>query len=302
MTNLRRFDLNLFTVFEAIYQERNLTRAADKIAMSQPAASNALNRLRSVLEDDLFVRQGNTMQPTPKSRELYTSISQALELIREGVADRSTFDPTRPRTFNLAGIEHLEHFLLARLIAANSRFVDSLRFNFTGGMVHELKDRLKSGDIDLVIDHVPLTDDEFEVNQIGEDSLVTLVRKDHPLAGETLDLEQTLALKYVVLQPRDERGFAVERFLRSHSAADRIAIRVNHFYAMLSAIENSDLVGAVPAEIANHLRPRFQIAAIETAITERVFRILLLWHRSQTSDPANRWLRQQVETLYRSAA
>lgn len=298
MTNLRRFDLNLFTVFEAIYLERNLTRAADRIAMSQPAASNALSRLRGALNDELFVRQGNSMQPTPKARELAKFVSQALDLIRCGVADAEGFDPTQPRTFNLAGIEHLEHYLLARLLESNKALLGSLHFNFTGGLASEWRDELKSGAIDLALDHVPLADDEYQVEQIGEDSLVSVVRTGHPAAGKTLDLTETLAQWYVVLQPRDERGFATERFLRSHSAADRIAVRVNHFNAMLSAVEKSDLVGTVPAQILEHLGVRFDIARVETAMTARVFRLLMIWHRSQTHDPANVWLRSQVSRLF----
>ncbi|MEM9534005.1 MAG: LysR substrate-binding domain-containing protein, partial [Pseudomonadota bacterium] len=108
---------------------------------------------------------------------------------------------------------------------------------------------------------------------------------------------KTLAQRYVVLQPRDERGFAMERFLRSHSAADQIAVRVNHFNAMLSAVEQSDLIGTVPAQILDHLGMRFEVAPLETKMPEREFRLLMIWHRSQTHDPANRWLRDQVASL-----
>lgn len=299
MTNLRRVDLNLFTVFEAIYQERSLTRAADRIGMSQPAASNALKRLREALGDPLFVRQGKAMEPTPKARELAVHVFRALDDLRRGMTSFEAFDPaSQTRTFNIAGTEHLEHVMLSRLVKLIGPYTENLKINVTGALVHDLKSELKSGAIDLAVDHLPLADDEFEAEQIGEDSLVILVRKGHPMAGKDLDLHETLSLKYVVPKARDDRGFAIERFLRSHSAPSCIALRVNHFYAMLSAIENSDFAGVVPRQILQHVGGRFEVAPVKTAMPERHFQILMIWHRSQTHDPANRWLRELVAKAY----
>ena len=301
MSNLRRIDLNLFTVFEAIYQERNLTYAANRIGMSQPAASNALKRLRGLLNDELFVRQGNTMQPTPRARELASSLNPALELIRDGLVARSVFDPTQPRVFNIAGIEHLEHFVLASLLKALGPNQGRIRLNAMGGFVDEFKDALKSGEIDLAIDHVSLADEEFEASQLGQDTLVSLVRQGHPCAGRTLNVDETLALDHVCLKARDHRGFVTERFLRAHGRADAIAVRVTHFYAMLSVIENSDLVGTLPRLIAERFMGRYRVAQLKTAIPERAFRVLLIWHRSQTHDPGNVWLRKHLMRAYASA-
>ena len=301
MSNLRRIDLNLFTVFEAIYQERNLTYAANRIGMSQPAASNALKRLRALFDDELFVRQGNTMQPTPRARELASSFNPALDLIRDGLAARAVFDPTQPRAFNIAGIEHLEHFVLASLLNAIGPNSGRIRLNAVGGFVDEFKDDLKSGEIDLAIDHVSLADEEFEVRQLGQDTLVCLVRQGHPSAGKTLNLDETLALDHVCLKARDHRGFVAERFLRANGRADAIMVRVTHFYAMLSVIENSNLVGTMPRLIAERFLAHYPVAQVRTAIPERAFRVLLIWHRSQTHDPGNAWLREHLIRAYSSA-
>lgn len=301
MTNLRRIDLNLFTVFEAIYQERNLTWAANRIGMSQPAASNALKRLRALFDDPLFVRYGNTMQPTPRAHQLAVSFSPALDLIRDGLAARETFDPAQPRTFNIAGIEHLEHYVLAALLRAVGRHVGTIRINAVGGFVDEFKGALKSGDIDLVIDHVALADEEFEVRQLGQDTLISLVREDHPYAGRALDLEQTLALDHVCLKARDHKGFVTERFLRVHGRADAIVVRVTHFYAMLSVVEHSSLVGTMPRLIGERFLRRYPVAEVKTAIPGRAFPVLLIWHRSQTHDAGNAWLRKQLVRVYSHA-
>ncbi len=300
VTNLRRIDLNLITVFEAIYLERNLTYAANRIGMSQPAASNALKRLRGLFDDELFVRQGNSMQPTPRARQLATSLNPALELIREGLTSRSVFDPSQPRVFNVAGIEHLEHFMLASLLKSIGPNLGRIRVNAVGGFVDEFKDSLKSGEVDLVIDHVPLADEEFEVRQLGQDTLVSLVRHGHPCAGKKLGLKETLAQNHVCLKARDHRGFVAERFLRANGRSDAVVVHVTHFYAMLSVIENSNLVGTLPRRIAQRFLGRYPVSEVKTAIPERAFRLLLIWHRSQTHDPGNAWLREQVARAYAS--
>ncbi|RMF18553.1 MAG: LysR family transcriptional regulator, partial [Gammaproteobacteria bacterium] len=102
-THINRLDLNLFPVFDTIYRERNLSRAAEVLHLTQPAVSRALSRLREALDDDLFVRQGREMVPTPRARQLIGPVRQALSMLQTGIGESRVFDPARlNRTFRIS--------------------------------------------------------------------------------------------------------------------------------------------------------------------------------------------------------
>jgi DNA-binding transcriptional LysR family regulator len=295
MLNLRGVDLNLLTAFEAIYAERNLTRAADRIGMSQPAMSNTLTRLRVVMKDDLFVRTGNSMQPTPRARQLAIPVLNALHLIREGLMQTEEFDPeTSDKCFKIAGSEHVDYEILPRVMGALPENYQHIKFETLAGNAADMKDKLKSGEVDILVDISPLRDEEFEVKQITHDSLVTLVRKEHPYVGQKLSMHQTLELKHVVLRARDEHGYFVERFLREHGKENNIQVRVAHVSAMPMVVAETDLVCTVPKHLAQPMRKHFNLELLDTAIPPRVFSILMMWHKTQTHDPGHRWLRAGI--------
>jgi DNA-binding transcriptional LysR family regulator len=295
MLNLRSVDLNLLTAFEAIYAERNLTRAADRIGMSQPAMSNALTRLRAVLKDDLFVRKGNSMQPTARARQLAVPVQNALGLVREGLTQTDEFNPELSnRIFRIAGAEHIDYEILPRLIHALPDTYKDLRFETIAGNAASMKDKLKSGEVDILIDISPLRDEEFEVRPITHDSLVTLVRKGHSMSGKKLGLHETLDLQHVILRARDEHGFFMERFLREHGKENNIIARVDHVLAMPLIVAESELVCTVPAHLAQPMIKHFNLEVLDTAIPPRTFSILMMWHKTQTHDSGQRWLRAQI--------
>lgn len=297
MTNLRRVDLNLLTVFEAILAERNLTKASARIGMSQPAMSNALARLRYLFSDDLFVRQGNTMQPTARAQQLAIPIGRALESVRESLAEVDSFDPIVGRNFAIGGIELVDLSIMPRLLSSIESYVDSIHISTAAGFAVELVDKLKCGDLDLLVDISPLRDDEIEAQQIGTNEVISVVRADHPLAGRTLSLEETLELNHVIYETADDAGLFMEKFLMSHGVSNRMVAKVSHLFALPFVVAETDLVGTLPRHFAELFMDKFGLATVETALKNTRFPVLMMWHRSQTSDPGHRWLRDRVQEV-----
>ena len=294
MLNLRRVDLNLLTAFEAIFAERNLTKAAARISMSQPAMSNALNRLRHLFKDDLFVRQGNTMQPTQRAQQIAVQVQQALNLIREGLSEVDEFDPLNGRIFNLSGIEYLDMVIMPKLFEVIGEYIPPVRINAFSGYVADGPNKLKSGDYDILIDIAIPDDEEFCVQQIGSDRLVSLIRQEHPAAGKTLTLEEALNLDYVVLQPRDEKGFYMERYLRAQGKEERIVAKLAHMPTLPLIVSRADYVCTIPESIASFFKKQLGLIELDAPIPEHELPVMMTWHHTQTHDAGHKWLREKL--------
>lgn len=300
MLNLRRVDLNLLTVFEVIFSERNLTRASSRVGMSQPAMSNALNRLRHLFEDDLFVRQGNSMQPTPKAQQVSRQVNTALAAIRECIGETEVFDPSVGRTFNIAGVESLDIFVLPKLIASFGELIDRIHINTFKGFDEENINRLKSGDIDLLIEHSVYRDDEIHLLPLTNVKLVCIASKHHPLAGQKLTLEQFKSLHHVVLQAADKHGLHMEQQLLEWGKGNNIVARTPHTYSMPIICAESNVVCVVPEILANMFKNQYDLVVLDIPVTLPSFQVSVLWHQSQDNDSGNRWLREKVIAAYKA--
>ena len=163
MFNLRSLDLNLLTVFEAIYEVGTVSGAADRVALSQSAASHALARLRDACKDDLFVRANPGLSPTPAAREMYPAIKQALDALRATLAEASGFDPdTSQRRFRISIPHPMGPFYLLALRAAVAAAAPSVVLTFeTVSRPLDLEESLRDGVVDVAIDWLPAQRDPF---------------------------------------------------------------------------------------------------------------------------------------------
>ena len=247
MINLRRINLNLLTFFEALYQEQNLTAAAERINVSQPAMSNALSRLRAAFNDQLFIRTGHSMEPTPRARRLAPSILEALSRVREGLEDSDEFDSSVPRSFNIGGIDHVDLIAIPELVRRNSETLSTIHYNSVSVPGDEYDERLRANQVDLVIDVEAPTQPQLRMEPVFSRHVVPTVRKGHPMAAKKLGLEDLNKLKYVVLSHRQVSSTApVEAYLRDHGCLDNIAVRVSHIRSVFNIVRNSDLVCFFP--------------------------------------------------------
>lgn len=264
--------------------------------------SNALGRLRLLLKDQLFVRSGNSMQPTQRAQQLSKPILQALELVRSGLNDLTEFDLEADRDFNIAGIEYVNLVLLPKLLPLVYEHIEHIHINSVIGDAYAMKDKLKSGDIDVVIDITPLRDNEFEIQKIGTDKFMTIARKGHPSEGVSLSQTELLDHDHLILEPsnEEEQGFFMEQLLRSNGHEHRIVARTAHLYGLPLMIAQTNLVSTVPSQIGKVFLEHFDLIELDAPLQQTEFPMLMIWHQSQTSDPGHMWLRKQIEHVSKS--
>jgi DNA-binding transcriptional LysR family regulator len=190
MFNLRSLDLNLLTVFEAIYELGTVSGAADRLALSQSATSHALSRLREACQDHLFVRGGQGLSPTPVAQAMFPAIKQALEALRASLADASGFDPARSeRRFRLSIPHPMGPFYALTLraeVAAAAPHI-TLTYDTTSRPV-DLEDHLRDGVVDTAIDWLAAALAPFVNRKLFDDRLILLARRDHPSVHDGVTL------------------------------------------------------------------------------------------------------------------
>jgi len=297
--NLRNFDLNLLTVFDSIMTERSLSRAAEKLGMSQPAMSNALARLRAALDDQLFVRTARGMVPTQRARQLARPVRQALDLIQAGLRTRrpgETFDATSStRTFVIAVEDYGETVIMPRFMDWLMQTAPAVQIRIRSEPGKSLIRKLREGRIALATRHGHPNDSELHVQHLLDDEFVSMVRHDHPTVGDTLTLEQYLTLPHVVFGRLGRKGIRnslVDTELRRLGVKRKIALQVPGFQSMPVIVRNTNFICTMPRRMAQIYADHFQLKKLKTPIDLPPLPLYLVWSKSMDSDPEHEWLRK----------
>ncbi len=297
--NLRNFDLNLLTVFDSIMTERSLSRAAEKLGMSQPAMSNALARLRAALDDQLFVRTARGMAPTPRARLLARPVRQALDLVQAGLRTRSpgeTFDASSStRSFVIAVEDYGETVIMPRFMDWLMQTSPGVKIRVRSEPGKSLFRKLREGRIALATRHGHPNDSELQVQHLLDDEFVSMVRHDHPTVGDTLSLEQYLSLPHVVFGRLGRKGIRnslVDTELRRLGVKRKIALQVPGFQSMPVIVRNTNFICTMPRRMAQIYADHFQLKKLKTPIDLPPLPLYLVWSKSMDSDPEHEWLRK----------
>jgi len=296
--NLRSVDLNLLAIFDAIITEGNLTRASERIGMSQPAMSNALSRLRHLVKDDLFVRQGRGITPTVRALELAPLVREALSLIEEGLKPSAQFDPQIPRTFRVAGFDYDDIVILPALMAKLFEISPNLVVNARYGTADHLTTQLRTGEVDLVIDYVPLLSEDYSCETLLEDNLVAVVREGHPAVGSQLTLKQYLELKHVGIYNDRKLDFAfVDLALKKMGKERSFAVTVESNIAMCMLTMHTDMVATMSLRVANLMAERFNLRLLQLPVPIAPIPMYMIWHKSHEKASAHAWFREQIKQV-----
>lgn len=293
--NLRRLDLNLLLVFDAVMAERNVTRAAERVGLSQPALSNALTRLRGHLNDELFVRGPDGMRPTPRALELAAPIHEALASLEQAL-DPARFDPaTSTRTFRVATNDYVATVLLPPLAARLGRAAPQvdLRVVPLGGRMYDLLD---AQEVDFGCTSVGELPERFEACEIVEDSYVVLMRPDHRLAEGRLTLQAYARATHLLVTPRgDPRGF-VDTALAQRGLTRRLGLTVNQFAAAPAIVAATDMIATIPKRAADLFGPPFGLAQKPCPVPppREMTVVSLVWNRRLARHPAFVWFADQM--------
>jgi len=305
--NIRRTDLNLLAVFEVLMQERNVTRAAARLGLSQPAVSAALGRLRQSLGDALLVRSGLGMRPTPRAEQLVGSISQAFDSIESALALGATFLPAQAsRAFTLMLSDIGEIIYLPRLIERVQKEAPGIQLSVRRLARARMADELAVGNVDLALGWVDRLPDDVCQYRLFDETFVCILRAKHPRIGKQLSLPQFAAEWHLVVG-RYEAGS--ETFFRSadgnlvreltrHKIDRKVAMRVPDFLAVPNIIASTDLLCVVPRQLAEVYAAYGQVRIVRLPVRGESFRVGQFWHKRFDSDQGNVWLRSVIRELF----
>lgn len=292
--NISRVDLNLLVVLETIYTEGGITKAGERLNLTQPAISHTLSRLRDLLQDPLFERQGYKMVPTPLTRRLIGPLRDSLKQIEALLNDVQSFDPATATKRYVIGLRDfmestvLPPMMRALSIEAPHAVVSTVRFDR-----RNMESELASGALDFAVDVLLPVSEQVKYSQVRADAMAVVARAGHPATvGGRLDLDGYLEQGHVLVTSR-RSGLSFEDLeLRRLGVQRRIALRCQFHFAACRTVSQTDLLLTMPESYAKMTSQPFGNQVLPLPVELPEFNVYMYWHATTDSDPANRWLRE----------
>ena len=292
--NLRSIDLNLLTIFDAIMAERSITRAAAKLNMTQPALSNALSRLRTLVDDPLFTRQGNEIVPTARARAMERPVRRALELAEHALQERHPFDPGEMmRKFSLFLGDFGETLYLPRIMPRLRTEAAAANILLKQPSDDNIIRDLKREQLDLAWLAVPPEERSICNEPLLHDEFVCITGRS-TLSGQPLDEGTFFELAHVRLAARHIPGYIAEHAFQRDDRKRRVAAEVDTLHAMAFLVASSDLAGCMPRSLAERYAALLGLQIREMPIRVPSAFVFQAWPAMHDDDPAHRWLRNII--------
>ncbi|MET0985157.1 MAG: LysR family transcriptional regulator [Steroidobacteraceae bacterium] len=296
--NLAALDLGLLIVFDTVMTERSVSRAAEKLHLTQSAVSHSLNRLRALMDDPLFVRTPKGMQPTSLAEAVAGRISLVLHDIQGIFSQNTAFDIARSTQRITIGLtDYLALVLLPALTQRLHAVAPGIRL-----VVRPMDRRvsvgmIERGEIDLYVGGVVADPpDHVSIASVFLESSVCIARRGHPAFRGKLTKEDFLAYPHLNISPFGEPGY-LDEMLQRQGASRRIALTVGHFLLAPAIVEKTDLIALLPARIARLMKQRYAFVERPCPLDLGQVEIAQIWHRRLDKDPALSWLRHEIEQL-----
>lgn len=298
--DITKLDLNLLVIFETMLRLQNVSRAAEAMGMSQPALSFALNKLRTLFGDPLFIRGSRGMQPTPRAQQLCGTLHSVLDLIRIDLLQKPVFDPkTAQRTFTFNMSDIGEMIFLPTVLKRLSAAAPGVSIKTVSTPHRLLEDALQSGDVDLIMGYYPgLAGAAIYQQRLCTRDFVCIMRKDHPGIGDRMSLKQFLQAGHVVVQPAGRSHEQFETELEQQGLTRKIVLSVAHYIALPTIIAESDLIATVPHAVGSNFAKLANIKVLRPPMNVPTVELMQYWHARFHHDPANIWIRNVIADLY----
>jgi DNA-binding transcriptional LysR family regulator len=304
-------DLNLLRVFDALIEERSVTRAGERLGLTQSAISHALNRLRYVLKDELFVRGPDGMQPTPRAADMAPRLRKGLQLLQLALVPAEFVPAETDRRFTIVCGEYVGAVLVpaigARLRAAAPNAELRIRPSNIG-----IAEALLAGRADLAVGSFRRVPEPFVCEPLFRETRVWVLGADHPAASGELSLERLASLSHLIISGTGEDEHAVDGYVSDHglerlvtrsevgllqaALAARglrrvIGVTTPHLLAALAVVSRSDMAAPLPRRLAAAFAERYRLKLFDPPYPSPSFEIMALWHRDHGDEPAIAWLR-----------
>ena len=303
MVNVSRVDLNLFVVLDAIYTEGGITRASERLNLTQPAISHALARLRELVGDPLFVRDGHTMMPTAAAHALIGPVRRALKEIEGSLNQLQQFDPaTSTRSFRI-GMRHIVESAtlpeLVRRVRAQAPGVQLAAVHHDRDAMHGA---LATGELDAVIDVLLPRVPQVSYERLAGGKMVVAVRANHPRVGDALDLATYLALDHVMASSRRSGPGLEDMALQRLGHERRVVVRCQHHWTACQLVATSDLLLTLPERYAGSANAALGNRLLPFPVDAAANDLYLYWHANADAEPGSRWLREQMRACLHDTA
>jgi DNA-binding transcriptional LysR family regulator len=295
MDNLRRVDLNLLVTLEALLTERNVTRAAKRLHLSQPSVSVQLRKLRDIFGDPLLSTVPGGMHPTTRGQELLEPLRAVLADMRRVLQRQPRFDPASAQiTWQIAAFDYAEVAIVMPLLARLRVGAPGVRIAIREATHSRMIKQLESGAIDLAFLAIDSPPERLHHHVLFKEHYVFVARKHHPALRRKLTLDTLSQLEYVVVSP-EGGGFrgVTDVALESLGRTRRVVLSVPHFLFVPEVIARTDLVAMLPFRLVKNRSDDIRVIASPVAIP--TYDMAMIWHERSHLDPAHKWLREELK-------
>jgi DNA-binding transcriptional LysR family regulator len=298
--DIRKVDLNLLVIFDMLLRLRSVTRAAEALSMSQPALSFALNKLRALFDDPLFIRASRGIRPTPRAEQLAEPLQHILDQIKNEVLQQPSFDPAttqRTFTFNMADVGEL--VFLPRICAHLKTVAPGANIKTVSTPPNLLEEAMDSGEVDLAVGYFPsLQGAAIYQQRLFSHSFVCILRKDHPVIGDQMTRKQFLDAHHAVVHPEGKSHELFEQALAEHGLTRRVVLRIPHYLAIPTIIAESDLIVTVPYAVGMAFARMANVKMLRPPVQVHPADVKQLWHARFHHDQINKWIRAVIVELF----
>ena len=300
--NINGFDLNLLRVLDALLREGSTVKAGARIGLSQPAVSAALGRLREALDDPLFVRRGQGLEPTDFARSIEVPLHDILLSIESTLSGPGTFDPARHvQDFRISGTDFFAELLMPQLAQDVWKAAPGVRVQLVDLVPDNYVDTLERYLVDIAL--MPKMDFPKWVDRrhVFNSSFLMIARKGHPqlaragiAPGDVVPLDLFCDLGHVLMSPEGKIRAMGDAALEKVGRQRRVVMTMPFFSGVCRSVAESDLVSLIPQQLAHFMAPRVGLDIYRVPIPVGAAKIYMIWHRRATHTPAHRWMRERI--------
>ncbi|RXZ38175.1 LysR family transcriptional regulator [Oxalobacteraceae bacterium CAVE-383] len=298
--DIKELDMNLLTVFDALFETGSVTMASKQLELSQPTVSYGLAKLRESFNDPLFIRIDNKMQPTPRAVIMAPQVKRVLEIVKGDLLNFSGFDPaTSAREYTFCMSDIGEVFFLPPLIRRIWQESPLTRLRTVSPPPSALTAALEDGVIDLAVGYFPdLRKGGFYQQQLFESTFVCIADRNNAGIRAKLTLKSYVEAAHVTVHFEGRSHELIDRHLHTMKVARRVVLTVPHFMTLVEIIPQTDLIATVPNEVALQIAKLNDIAIYPLPFEAPAFALKQFWHKRNHDDPANQWLRNLVRSTF----
>ena len=302
--NLRQFDLNLLIIFEALVSECHVSRAADKVFLSQSAMSHALNRLREQLGDPILVRTEQGLQPTPRALAMAPQVRSALQLLQQSITPTAQFDAANAkRTFTIASTDYFEAVIFPELLSHLLSIAPNIKIEIEMIAEDASQTRLGNGEVDLVVgmDAEQALPSHLISEHWLNESQVCLVANDHPSVKSSLSLKQYLKLSHVVFWDVSQvSANSVDTWLEQQNLSRHHMARTVNYMAAARIVEKTNAIMTLPLHMAQLFSQMMKVRIVKPPKGIPAINMTMVHHPLYSEDPAVNWLAKHIHDFSQS--